>query len=69
LGDGALLRSSSPYSISIEQQNSRAITIIDEDSDRNLGWFDTYRSDAFSVRCFYNGYDEYPKEITNIDIM
>ena len=68
LGDGALLRSSSPYSISIEQQNSRAITIIDEDSDRNLGWFDTYRSDAFSVRCFYNGYDGYPKEIKNINI-
>jgi len=68
LNSGTLLRSSSPYSISTEHPHSRAITIIDDDSDGNLGWFYTYRSDAFSVRCFYNEYTGYVKEITNIDI-
>ncbi len=63
-GSGALLWSSSPYSTT--ESYSRYFGIIN--SEWILGDIYDVRSNWYSLRCIYNGYDEYPKEITNIDI-
>ena len=64
-GSGVLIWSSSPFSTgSTWEAFSYNLYLYDYLLPNNY----QYRSDAFSVRCFYNEYTGYVKEITNIDI-
>ena len=59
LGGSAHLWSSSPASNSESRDLYRNVSGEIRDSDDDMSMENDYRAYAYSVRCFYNEYDEY----------